>query len=79
MLASEACCDFASEIGLQQSYFEGDSETGTQALQMSDMFSSSFGHLVRDTLIHVSSLRSFSFSHATRQGNVVTHALTQRA
>lgn len=46
---------------------------------MGDMFSSSFGHLVRDTLIHVSSLRSFSFSHATRQGNVVTHALTQRA
>ena len=31
--------------------------------------------LFRDTLINVSPLRSFSFSHTIRQGNVVAHAL----
>lgn len=41
------------------------------------MLSSSFGHLVRDTLILVTSLRSFSLSHIVRQ--VVAHTLTQRA
>ena len=32
--------------------------------------------LFRDTLINVSSLRSFSFSHNVRQGNVVVYALS---
>jgi len=63
ILAARRAVIFASEIGLQQSHFEGDSETGIKALPMGDMFSSSFGYLVRDTLIHVSSLRNFSLSY----------------
>ena len=43
------------------------------------MFSSSFSHLVRDTLILITSLQSFYLSHIVRQGNVVAHALIQKA
>ena len=46
---------------------------------MGDMFSSSFSHLVRDTLILITSLQSFYLSHIIRQGNVVAHALIQKA
>ena len=48
-------------------------------LTTGDMFSSSYGHLVRDTLCCVNSFRSFSFSHIARQGNTVVHALDQIA
>ena len=79
MVAARRAVLFATEIGLQQCHFEGDSEIGIKALQNGDILSSSFGHLVRDTLIHVTSLRSFSFSHIVRQGNTVAHALAQSA
>ena len=48
-------------------------------LTTGDMFSSSYGHLVRDTLCCVNSFRSFFFSHIARQGNTIAHALAQRA
>ena len=66
MIAARRVVIFAQEIGLQQCYFEGNSETIIKALKTGDMFSSSFGHLVRDTLAFVNSLRSFSFSHIVR-------------
>ena len=78
MVAARRAVLFVTEIGLQQCHFEGDSEIGIKALQNGDMLSSSFGYLLRDTLIHVTSLRSFSFSHIVRQGNTVAHALAQR-
>ena len=78
MIATRRAVNFSSEIGLQQCQFEGDSEIGIKALQMGDMFSSSFSHLVRDILILVTSLHSFFFlfflfflSHIVRQGNAV--------
>ena len=70
---------FAQEIGLQQYHFKGDSETIIKALKVGDMFSSSIGHLVKDTLVIVSSFSSSSFSHIVRQGNAMAHALAQRA
>ena len=66
ILAARRAVIFASEIGLQQSHFESDSKTGIKALPMGDMFSSSFGYLARNTLTHVSSLRSFSLSRSIR-------------
>ena len=63
MIVAKCAMIFSSEISLQQCKFEGDSEIGIKALQTSDMFSSSFGHLVRDTLILVTSLQSFCLSH----------------
>ena len=56
MIAVRRAVIFASKIGLQQCQFEGDSEIGIKALQTGDVFSSSFGHLIRDTLIYVNSL-----------------------
>ena len=56
-----------------------DLETCIKALQKGELFSSSYGHLDRDTLFHVNSFQSFSFSHTVRQGNVVAHVLAQRA
>ena len=59
---------FAQEIGLQKCQFEGDSKTIIKALKIGDMSSSSFGHLVRDTLAIVSSFMDFSLSYCkTRQ------------
>ena len=69
---------FAKEIGLQQSHFEGDSETVIKGLLGGGMQFSSLGHLFREILFHVSSMRSFSFAHVVRQTNVITHALVQR-
>ena len=69
---------FTKEIGLQQSHFEGDSEMVIKGLQGVGTQFSSLGHLVRDTLSHVSSLWSFSFAHVVRQSNAVVHVLTQR-
>lgn len=40
-----------------------------------DMLLSSFGHLVKNTIVCASSLRSFSFYHTKGQGNVVAHTL----
>ena len=49
-----------------------------KTLKNEDMFCSSFGHIVKDTLVCVNSLRSLSFAHIVRQGNSVAHALAQR-
>ena len=78
-LAARRAVIFAKEIGLQQSHFEGDSETVIKGLLEGGMQSSSIGHLFRDILFHVSSMRSFSFAHVVRQSNAVAHALAQRA
>ena len=42
MIAAKRAVIFSSEIGQQQCQFESDSEIGIKALQMGDMFSSSF-------------------------------------
>lgn len=42
------------------------------------MLYSSFGHLLRGSLINANSLRSFSFSHKVREGNAMAHALAER-
>ena len=43
------------------------------------MFHSSVGHILKDTLSYVSPLQSYSFSHVSWQGNIVTYVLVQRA
>ena len=68
MMAARRAVIFAQEIGLQKCQFEGDSKTIIKALKIGDMSSSSFGHLVRDTLAIVSSFMDFSLSYCkTRQ------------
>ena len=66
LLAARRAVIFAKEIGLQQSHFEGDSETVIKGLLGGGMQFSSLGHLLREILFHVSSMRSFSFAHVVR-------------
>ena len=58
---------------------EGDSKTVINSLRKGEMFQSAYGHLIKDTLSYVHSLRSFSFSHSYRQGNSVADALAKNA
>ena len=62
MMAARRAVIFAQEIGLQSCQFEGDSKVVIKALKNEDMFCSSFGHIVRDSLVCINSLRSFSFT-----------------
>lgn len=62
MMAARRAVFFAQEIDLQQCHFEGDYEVIIKALKTGNLFSSSFGHLVRNTLVCVNSLRSFSLT-----------------
>ena len=75
MMAVRRAVVFAQEICLQKCQFEGDSKIIIKAIQVGDMSSSSFGHLVRDILAIANSFLDFSFSHIVRQGNFVTHVL----
>ena len=79
MSAARRAVIFVKEIGLQDSHFEGDSELVIKELQRDGLQFSSIGHLARDTLSHVSSLRSFPFTHVVRQCIAVENALAQRA
>ncbi|XP_075645391.1 uncharacterized protein LOC142616416 [Castanea sativa] len=70
---------FVHEVGLHESILEGDSETVIKSLQKGDMFQSAYGHLFKDTMFYVNSLRSYSFSHTYRKGNSVADALAKKA
>ena len=59
MMAARRATVFAQEIDLQKCQFEGDSETIIKDLNGGDMSSSSFGHLIKDTLIVVNSFLDF--------------------
>ena len=78
-LAARRAAQFAVEVGIFQSVFEGDSEMVCNALRAADGGRSSIGRYVKDFLSIVSSLRTLSFSHIRRQGNSLTHALAKRA
>ena len=79
LLAARRAAIFVHEVGLQDSIMEGNSETVINSLRKGDMFQSAYGHLIKDTLSYVHSLRSFSFSHSYRQGNSITDALAKNA
>ena len=79
LLAARRAAIFVHEVGLQDSIMEGNSETVINSLRKGDMFQSAYGHLIKDTLSYVHSLRSFSFSHSYRQGNSITNALAKNA
>ena len=48
-------------------------------LKCRDTLRFAYGHLIKDTLVHVNSLQSYAFSYVYRQGNVIAHALVRRA
>ncbi|KAK9999768.1 hypothetical protein SO802_019371 [Lithocarpus litseifolius] len=66
-LAARRAAYFVHELGFQDAIFEGDSEVSIKALQDGTSTPTSYGYLIKDTLIYVSSLRCISFSHTHRQ------------
>lgn len=58
-IVARRAVQFVCELDFDHSYFEGDSEIVISSLQNRDMFSSSFGHLIQDTLSFARSLRTF--------------------
>lgn len=69
ILATRQAIQFAQEISIHHSTFEGDNEIAINVVRNGDMLSLSFDHLVKDTLSYASSFQSFSFFHTYRQGD----------
>ena len=79
ILAVRRAVLFSTEMGLFNSVFEGDSSNVIKSLQDRNMAHSLGGHILKDILSYQNSFQSCSFSYIGRQGNVVAHALAQRA
>ena len=79
VLAAQRAVHFILELGFEQSIFEGDSEVIIKALVDGNFSIPSIGHIVKDIMSMTGLLPTKSFSHIRRQGNMVAHALTQRA
>ena len=62
-LAARRVAQFVVELGLQYTVLEGDSELVFKALATDSSPCSSIGHIIKDALSIVSSLRTHSFSH----------------
>ena len=75
LLATRCAALFISEVGLDNSSLEGDFEIVINMLNKGELFNSSLGHLLKDTISLVSSLKSWSFSHTGRFGNSIANAL----
>ena len=78
-VAARCAAIFVHEVGLHESILEGDSKNVIKSFQKGDMFQFAYGHLLKDTMFYVNSLRSYSFSHTYRNGNSVTDALAKNA
>ena len=63
---------FAAELGFLQLTFKGDSEVVIKALSIDNSSLSSVGHIS-------GSFEAHTFSHISRQGNIVAHASAERA
>ena len=70
---------FSLETGTTKLVIEGDAKTVIRALQCGGWERAQGGHQIKDISTIKNSFQSISFSHVGRQGNVVAHALAQRA
>ena len=66
LLGARRAALFISEVGLDNSILEGDSKIVTNVLTKGELFNSALGHMLKDTVLLVSSLKSWSFSHTSR-------------
>ena len=66
------------ELGIPQFVFEGDLEVVCKALTDADFFHSAIGHIIKDVVFTISSLRTHASSHTRWQGNSITHALDKK-
>lgn len=58
LLGARRAALFVSEVGLDNSILEGDSEMVINVLKKGELFNSSLGHMLKDTALLVSSLKS---------------------
>ena len=79
LLAAQRAVSFTAESGYDQFVCEGDSESVVNSLRRTGIENSRGGHLIKDIVYLSNSIRSISFAYVRRQGNVVAHALAQRA
>lgn len=78
-LACKRAVIFATEIGIMEGEFEGDSSTIVQALNTRDHSNAAFGNIIEDITVLSSNLSQAHFLHVKRQGNSVAHALAKYA
>ena len=77
-LACRKVVSFAIDLDLQDIVFEGDSEVIFKHLSSDQPSMAAFGHIVEDASL-AATLRSFSFSHIKRKGNMVADKLAKLA
>lgn len=77
--ALEEGIQFASDVGVRDVIFEGDSMTIYNSVQGLSEPPSSVQNIVAGILRNVQSFRTFEFTHTRRQGNVPAHLLAQYA
>uniref|UniRef100_A0A2N9IMR2 Reverse transcriptase domain-containing protein n=1 Tax=Fagus sylvatica TaxID=28930 RepID=A0A2N9IMR2_FAGSY len=78
-LACKRAVRFASEIGITEGEFEGDSITIMQALNNKDHSNATFGNIIADVEFLSSKMSQIHFHHVKRQGNSIAHALARYA
>ena len=78
-LACRRAVQFAVDLGLHRVIFEADSAIVINAVSQENAALSSYGFIVEDILILISSFLSFEFVHVPRSGNIVADALAKKA
>ena len=78
-LACRRAISFSIELGLQDVIFEGDSEIIHKHLILDSPCLATFGHIIDDSCRLISSLRSASFTHVWRKGNIIVDKLAKLA
>ncbi|KAF5465338.1 hypothetical protein F2P56_015356 [Juglans regia] len=71
--------NFALDLGLTKTIFEGDSLQTVQALKQEEDQLSSFGMYVSEAKMKLSNFESWNVTHIKRSGNVMAHVLAQDA
>lgn len=79
LLATKRAMAFSLKTKTSRVVLEGDSASMIKAIQLSGWEFTQGGHLIHDISTLKNSFQSISFSHVVRQGNVVAHALAQKA
>ena len=79
IMAARCAVLFSIETGFHNSVFEGDSTLVIKLLQDRMVSHPQGGHILKDIVSYLNSLQSLSFTHVGKQGNIVAHALAQRA
>lgn len=71
--------EFAQKLGINRAIVEGNSETICKELSNPTPSLALHGLLIRDAQELVFSFMNISFSHVSRQGNIIAHSLARRA